>query len=66
MTEKYISGSLLMGTLKGIVAGICVGLIAGVALKYIYDSYLQERPVRKELKYIIRKAFKRSNKCLIM
>jgi NhaP-type Na+/H+ or K+/H+ antiporter len=66
MTEKYISGSLLMGTLMGIVAGIGVGLIAGVVLKYIYDSYLQERPMRKELKYIIRKAFKRSNKCLIM
>jgi hypothetical protein len=55
-----------MGTLMGIVAGIGVGLIAGVVLKYIYDSYLQERPMRKELKYIIRKAFKRGNKCLIM
>lgn len=55
-----------MGTLMGIVAGIVLGLIAGVVLKYIYDSYLQERPIRKELKYIIRKAFKRDNKCLIM
>jgi hypothetical protein len=66
MTEKYISENLLIGTLMGIVAGIGVGLIAGVMLKYIYDSYLQERPMRKELKYIMRKAFKRSNKCLIM
>jgi uncharacterized membrane protein len=66
MTEKYISDNLLIGTLMGIVAGIGVGLIAGVVLKYIYDSYLQERPMRKELKYIMRKAFKRSNKCLIM
>lgn len=55
-----------MGTLMGIVAGIGVGLIAGVVLKYIYDSYLKERPMRKELKYILRKAFKRSNKCIIM
>lgn len=55
-----------MGTLMGIVAGIVLGLFAGVVLKYIYNSYLQERPVRKELKYIIRKAFKRGNKCLIM
>ena len=50
----------------GIVAGMVLGLIAGVVLKYIYDSYLQERPMRKELKYIIRKTFKIGNKCLIM
>ena len=50
----------------GIAAGIGVGLIAGVVLKYIYDSYIQERPLRKELKYIVRKAFKRNKKCLIM
>ena len=55
-----------MGALMGIAAGISLGLIAGVALKYIYDSYIQERPLRKELKYIVRKAFKGNKKCLIM
>ena len=40
MTEKYISDNLLIGTLMGIVAGIGVGLIAGVVLKYIYDCLL--------------------------
>jgi hypothetical protein len=46
----------------GIFAGIAAGLVAGVILKYNYDSYLQERPKRRKLKSIYRKAFKKSDK----
>jgi hypothetical protein len=55
-----------MGTIMGVVAGIAAGLVAGVMLKYSYDSYLQERPMRKKLRSFYMKAFKRSDKCHIM
>jgi hypothetical protein len=55
-----------MGTLMGIVAGITAGLLAGVTLKYVYDSYFQERPMRRKIKSIYKKMFIRDKKCFIM
>jgi hypothetical protein len=66
MEKKYVLGGLLTGTIIGIVAGIAGGLLAGVTMKHAYDSYLQYRPMRRKLKSIYKKAFKKSHKCLIM
>jgi hypothetical protein len=51
----------VMGVVAGIAAGIAAGLVAGVTLKYTYDSYLQERPMRRKLRSFYMKAFKRSD-----
>jgi len=55
-----------MGIVMGVAAGVAAGLIAGVTMRYTYDAYIQERPMRRKLKSVYRKTLNRNKKCLII